>query len=119
MGVVERHRGGAGIHQKLHRLAVDRTGHPVMSANALGDAQALPYRLGKTGTVFTTQWIGALDSLDTQHRALLVDADYLYPARTALADPHQLALAIDIEHRRTGKQANHLDLRGRPGRTRT
>ncbi len=57
-----------------------------------------------------------LDPRDAQHSALAVRTDHLYATRSTLPNPHQLALAIDIEHRSAGKQADHLHLAGRQRR---
>src|SRR5690606_23767819 len=102
VGVVERHRRGPGVDQKLHRLAIDRARRPVVTANALGDAQALFHRFGETTAVLATHGIGALDTIDAQHGALLVDTDHLHAIRAGVTDANQLALTIDVDHRRAG-----------------
>ncbi|MNT21346.1 hypothetical protein D3C72_1566820 [compost metagenome] len=116
MAIVEGDRGGAGVDQELQRVAVHRTGDPIVPANALGDAQLLRARLGKAFTVFATQGIGALHAIHPQHRAAAVGTDHHHPAGTGLADSHQLALTVDIEHRGTGEQADHQHLGRGPAR---
>lgn len=66
--------------------------------------------------VFAAQFEGALDAVDPQHRLAAVGADHLDALRAGLADPDQLALAIDVEYRRAREQADHEHLgRGQRG----
>jgi hypothetical protein len=115
VAVVERNRSGAGIDQELHRLAVHRTGDPVVPADAFGHAQLLFVRLGIAATVFTTEAIGTLHPVDAKHRTAAIGADHQHATRTGLTDLHQFALTTDIEHRRTGEQADYPHLGRRPG----
>src|SRR5690606_13283044 len=64
---VDGHRGGAGVDEELHRLAVDRADDPVVTALPLGDAQLLALRLGETRAELTTETVATLDTLDPQH----------------------------------------------------
>ena len=106
--LVDRHRGGAGVDEKLDRLAIDRTGDPVMAAGTLGHAQ-LGLARRRVGTaVFAAQVVVPLDAVDPQHRTVGVGTDHLDATRPGLPDPDQLALAVDIDHRRAGKQPDHL-----------
>src|SRR5690606_25528685 len=100
---VNGHRGGTGVDKELHRLAVDRAGDPVVTALPLGDAQLLALGLGKTRAELTAETVATLDTFDPQHGAPSVGADHHDTTRPRLPHPHQFALAVDIQHRGTGK----------------
>jgi len=101
--LVDRHRGSAGIDEKLDRLAIDSAGDPVMAAGALGYAQLGLAWCGVGAAVFATQVVMTLNAVDAQHRTAAIGAHHLDAARAGLADPDQLALTVDIDHRSARK----------------
>jgi len=79
-----------------------------MAAGTLGHAQ-LGLARRRVGTaVFAAQVVVTFDAVDPQHRAAGIGTDHLNAARPGLPDLDQLALAVDVDHRRTGKQPDHL-----------
>ncbi|MNE70752.1 hypothetical protein D3C80_1665720 [compost metagenome] len=89
-----------------------------MPADAAGNAQRLLLWRGIAVAVLAGKFEGALHATDAQHRLAAVGADQLHAFRAALADLEQAALAVDIDHRCPGKQADHPHLRSRQGRRR-